>query len=367
MRLNCSWNELFKFSDFSLVEDQVDIEKYDEMLYGYKWKTSGKPFLKVERVSAERCSELHSSNMCDPVAAKEIRRKMKEEGRPIRSGNFLPGEDDIIVENLQNYHKDYPENNPLFMVHSRRSIIKGKRSIVESTLYYSRIAEGLNRTIYDVISRLKYVLFPGMHVTRKGKLSVDETHNLNEMYKKHGPRWKLISTKLGRNEKNLLAQWRHMQATKFGHWDCTEDNLLIESIKLHSDKVEGDLHNCLPWASIAKAVPGRNLVQCRNHWMFKLRHKVFQQEHHFDTLSWSNDQNMELITQICNQNVRFEEDVDFDAIRHYFEKDGFVVSNGQISKQWRQLKMKVNKYLIKSFEEILDEVSEMVVSQITDI
>ena len=349
------------------MEDQPDIvKKYNEMLYGYKWKTKGKPFLKVERVSAERCSVLHGGNSPNPEFAKKIRRRLTEGGCPIRLGKFLPGEDDIIAENLQNYHKDYPENNPLVMLHKGKSI-KGIKSIVDNTLYYSRIAEGLNRTIRAVYLRARYILFPDVYVIRKGRFTANERNNFRQLYKKHGPSWKLIGSKLGRSESGLTSSWLHLQgATKFGHWDPTEDRLLTDSVKKHSNNVETDLHSSLPWISIAKAVPGRSTSQCRTHWMSKLRQNVFQKEHHFDTLSWSNDQNMELITQICNQSVRYEEDVDFDAIRQHLEKDGFVVSNGQISKQWRQLKMKVNKYSVKSFEEILDEVSELVVSQIAD-
>ena len=46
-----------QFSDSSNIEES-DPNKYDELLFNYDWKTRGKEWLKVERVSAERC--LHS-------------------------------------------------------------------------------------------------------------------------------------------------------------------------------------------------------------------------------------------------------------------------------------------------------------------
>ena len=338
------------------------------MLYGYTWKTQGKPWEKVERVSAERCLELHSSNVNDPVTGTKLRRRLKEEGRPLRSGRWLPGEDDILVENLHNYHKDYPDYNPILLLNSTRSNMREKRRIVKETSYNSRIAAGLNRAISDANIRLKYFLFPD-YVTRKGKFTLQETMQIKNLYQKYGSKWKAIGTMLGRSEGGLLTRWRNLQANKFGLWDETEDYLLTEAIKQYVDNTEcadKGLHNSLPWTIIAKAVPGRNIFQCRAHWMFKLRNRVFHEENLFDNITWDNDQKVVLLTQICKQEVMHEEDVDFDIIRKHFEDGGFVVSREQIRRQWQQLKKKVTNYFIKSFEEILDEVSELVVACVTD-
>ena len=206
--------------------------------------------------------------------------------------------------------------------------------------------------------RLKYILFPKL-VLKKGKYSVKEKVHFQKLFNIHGPKWKTISFKLRRNSRGLRRTFDLMQATRFGVWDAQEDQLLIDAVK-HYAKNDKDLHNRLPWVAIAKTIPGRSAIHCRNHWMDKLRNKVLHEESCFQTIDWKNDQNFELVSQICEQNVDKEEDVDFDHIRKHFQKTGFVVTREQVRKQWRQLKTRVKNYYIKSFTEILDEVACLV-------
>ena len=311
--------------------------------------------------------ELHGGNSCDPATSTKLRRRMKEEGRPVRTGKFLGGEDDIIVQNCLNYYEQYPEYNPILLFHSARSSKEHLRA-VRKTFFYARIAEGLNRTSYAVLTRSKYHLFP-VYVTRRGKMLSSEKVHLKKLFQKYGRQWNKIGNIMGRSEKGLVANWPAMLATKFGIWSVLEDHMLTQSIKQYRDNTEAadkDLHNSLPWELIAKTVPGRSGVQCRRHWMHKLRNKLFHEDNLFETVKWEKDQLVELVTQICVQEVRFEEDIDFDIIRTHFQDSGFILSREQIHKQWRQLKLKVKNYYIKSFSEILDEVSEFVVSLVTD-
>ena len=348
-----------QFSDSSnIVEHEPN--KYDELLFSYKWKTRGKEWLKVERVSTERSMELHGGNCCSARAALNLRIRMKEEGHPVRAGRFMPGEDDIIVENVLKYRNEFPAFHPIELLNSAKS--KKQLITAKETSFYSKIAEGLNRTIVDVYYRLKYILFPYYTISRKGTLTSMEIVHLKKLHQKHGSKWTTIGKIMGRNVRSLSKIWQQKQATKFGIWDETEDSLLTRSIKQYRENTESsdkDLHNALQWEIIAKAIPGRSAVQCRNHWLNKLRNRVFKEEKYFETVSWSQDQTIELVSNICQQEVRHEEDVDFDIIRKHFQDAGFVVSRGQIRRQWHTMKIKVKNYLLKSFEEILDEVASL--------
>ena len=313
--------------------------------------------MKEERISYESHQEIHHSNSVSGTASKNVRKRQKELGQPLRKGNWSPGEDDILVENLQGYYKDYPLYNPLLLIHSAKSNSKLLRAAKE-TLLYTRIAEGLNRTICNAYERLRYVLFPKFAL-KKGKFSVEERMQFKKLCFIHGTNWKIISNKIRRTPKGMQHQWQALQVTKFGAWDQQEDKLLVETVK-HLAKNDKDLHNELPWMAIAKCVPGRSALQCRLHWLRTLRNKVLQEESCFQTVDWKDDENFELVSQICGQNVDKEEDVDFDHIRIHFQKTGFVVTREQVRKQWRQLKTKVKNYYIKSFGEILDEVACLV-------
>ena len=248
--LNC------KISDFSQSEEQPS-DRYDDMLYNYVWKTQRKPWKKVERISPERCHEIHCSNSVNSTATTNFRKRLKEEGCPLRSGRWSEGEDDILVTNLQNYHKDNPKFNPILLLHSAKSNRKLMETVKE-TLFYSRIAEGLNRSMYDAHTRLKYCLFPD-YVCKKGKYTLQETMHMKKLYQKHGPKWKTIGSRLGRSERAVGTQWHHLQATKFGHWDETEDYLLREAIKQYVDNTkcaDKDLHNSLTMDNNSKSCSG---------------------------------------------------------------------------------------------------------------
>ena len=289
--------------------------------------------------------------------ARRVREKQKKLGCPLRNGRWSAGEDDILVENLQSYFKDNPIYNPLLLLHSDKYNQKLRRAAKETSLY-SRMVEGLNRTPFEASHRLKYCLFPTFTL-KKGKFSVEETVHFKKLCSIHGRNWKTIGLKLRRNCRGLYRHWQVMQATKFGKWDAEENQLLTEAVKQFAKK-DKDLHNELPWITISKAIPGRNAIQCREHWMYKLRNEILQKDTCLEIISWENHQRFELVEQICRQNVNKEEDVDFDSIRKYFQETGFVVTREQVRKQWRQLKTKVQKYCVKSFSEILDEVACLV-------
>ena len=322
------------------------------------WRLYRKPRNKVSRVSDERDYELHSCNMADPTLASHQLKQMKEEGCPIRSGKWLAGEDRILIKNLRNYRKNYPDYDPIEILHSK--LDQKLKMIVKTTSFYSRIAEGLNRTIYAAFVRLKYVLFPGKDI-KKGKYMFEEKVQLQKLYLLYGPKWTKIGAQLGRSGKSVAVQWANSGKTKTGRWNEAEDEVLLEAVlkfKETNHCVDEDLHDIKEWSKIAKAVPGRNCFQCRAHWMYKLRNQFMCREHDLATIKWGGEEKSKLVKMISDQNVCHEEDIDFDIIRKKFQENGFVVSSLQIRRQWAKLKARVTNYYIRSFEEVLDELSE---------
>ena len=323
------------------------------------WRLYRKPRNRVARVSEERDYELHSRNTTDARLASCQTKQMKEEGRPLRTSRWLAGEDRIVIKNLRNYRKDYPDYDPLEILHSKLDP-KLKR-IVKTTHFYSRIAEGLDRTVCAVFFRLKYVLFPGKDI-KKGKYLFEESVQLQKLYKLYGPNWTKIGAHLGRSDRSVAVKWSFSQKTKTGRWNEAEDAVLLEAVltfKETNQCVDEDLHDIKEWPKIAKAVPGRNSYQCRAHWLFKLRNQFMCRENDLETIKWGSEENSKLVKMISDQNVCHEEDIDFDLIRKKFQENGFVVSSLQIRRQWGKLKARVTNYYIRSFEEVLDELSEI--------
>ena len=287
-----------------------------------------------------------------------IKRSMRAAGEPLRSGKWLAGEDKIVLENIKRYMEDYPSHNPIEMLHTEKN--PELKRVVKSTKFYSRLAEGLNRTIHDVYRRLTQVLLPPQDET-KGKYSESESTQLQKLHQLYGPKWNKIGSKLARSGRSLWTKWTRLQKTKTGPWSDSENALLLEAMETYranNDCCDEGLHDLMPWAEIAAAVPGRNLHQCRQHWLLKLRNQFLSGSSGGERLKWTWETKSKIVELISKQNVGHEEDIDFGLIRKHFESENTFVSNEQISWQWGQLKTKVNNYIVKSFEEILDELTE---------
>ena len=193
------------------------------------WRLYRKPRNKVARVSEERDYELHRHNTTDNILATRQTKQMKEEGRPVRTSRWLAGEDRIVIKNLRNYRKDYPDYDPLEILHSNLRLDPKLKRIVKTTNFYSRIAEGLNRTVHAVFYRLKYVLFPGKDI-KKGKYLFEESVQLQKLYKLYGPNWTKIGAHLGRSDRSVAVKWSFSQKTKTGRWNEAEDAVLLEAV-----------------------------------------------------------------------------------------------------------------------------------------
>ena len=322
------------------------------------WRLYRKPKEKVARVSTERDNELHSCNSPDPRLAAHLIKTMKEQGHPVRTGRWLPGEDRILIKNVRKYRKDNPDLDPIEMLHSK--LDKKLKRIVMNTQFYSRIAAGTNRTVCAAFRRLSYVLFPSKDI-KKGNYMQEESDQLQRLYMLYGPRWKRIGAQLGRSERSVAVKWHNSDRTKTGIWTKDEDEALLQAVKkfLPSDERDNDMHDVKQWSQIAREVPGRNMFQCRIHWLIKLRSTVMCAEHDLETIKWGYKEKVKLLKMISEQTVCHEEDIDFDVLRKKFQKKGFVTSSIQIRRQWRNLKTMVKNYYIKSFEEILDDLSEI--------
>ena len=323
------------------------------------WRLYRKPKEKVARVSAERDYELHSCNSINTRSATNLIRTMKEQGCPVRTGRWMPGEDRILIKNLKKFRKDYPDLDPIEMLHSR--LDKELKGIVRNTNFYSRMAAGLNRTCNAAHVRLTCVLFP-VKDFKKGYYSAEEADQLQRLYTLYGASWNKIGAHLGRSGKSVAVKWTVSGKTKTGKWTVEEDEALLMAVKKYmpsEESVGNKKYDVKQWSQIAREVPGRNAYQCRVHWLLKLRHQVMCAEFDLETVKWGNEEKLKLFKMISEENVRHEEDVDFDEIRKKFEEEGYVSSSLQIKRHWRDLKAKVKNYYIKSFEEILDELSEI--------
>ncbi|RMZ53129.1 hypothetical protein APUTEX25_005118, partial [Auxenochlorella protothecoides] len=102
-----------------------------------------------------------------------------------------------------------------------------------------------------------------------GELSPDQLSLLARLMQRHGPRWKMLAEKMGPgwDRQSLMHAWRrHTQrgslgggtaTPRRGKWTASEDDALQRAIALHGKT----------WVAVARLVPGRSDVQCRERWM----------------------------------------------------------------------------------------------------
>ncbi|KAL6779834.1 hypothetical protein ACKKBG_A13920 [Auxenochlorella protothecoides x Auxenochlorella symbiontica] len=102
-----------------------------------------------------------------------------------------------------------------------------------------------------------------------GELSPDQLSLLARLMQRHGPRWKMLAEKMGPgwDRQSLMHAWRrHTQrgslgggtaTPRRGKWTALEDDALQRAIALHGKT----------WVAVARLVPGRSDVQCRERWM----------------------------------------------------------------------------------------------------
>jgi len=106
------------------------------------------------------------------------------------------------------------------------------------------------------------------------EFNLGELGRLSDLCRIHGTSWKRIAEEFGGgwDADQLMHVWRrHEQRTqgglvaaKVGKWVCEEDELLLKGVALHGRK----------WSLIAKLVPGRTDVQCRERYMNVLNPEV---------------------------------------------------------------------------------------------
>jgi hypothetical protein len=91
--------------------------------------------------------------------------------------------------------------------------------------------------------------------------------NLQNLVLKHGQAWKKIESEFGGDwgAEKLMFIWRkHLQGTgggkvapKKGPWSQEEDNILIKAVAISGKE----------WSKIARLVPGRTEIQCRERYV----------------------------------------------------------------------------------------------------
>ena len=315
---------------------------------------AGWKMAKVERIDEELCRRLHK-NSCNWSTHKIITQMMEEDGTPVRKGPFLKAEDEIINENIEMFKEEYPDIDPIHLL--LLDDPKEKRRIARRTGFYTKLSLGLNRTCYEVHHRLKRVLYADRMVD--GKFTAEEEQKITHLHEVYGNNWNIIESEMGRKSSSLRAKWRNMGGTKRGKWSDEEDKLLIASIEDWKSKmsIEDDesLHSSMPWEEIAKVIPSRNAKQCRSHWQNTLRQPYFVETTNKDKFCWTKENKAELVFNMSAQNVQYEEDVDFDAIRQTFENGGFVISSVHLRRMWQRIKTSIPGNLLMSFEEKLDK------------
>ena len=309
---------------------------------------------KVARIDEELCRRLHK-NSCNWNTHKIITQMMEEDGTPVRKGHFSKGEDEIINENIEMFKEEYPDIDPihLLLLDDRNE----KKRIARRTGFYTKLSLGLNRTCYEVHHRLKRVLYDEYMVD--GKYTAEELQKMTHLHEVYGNNWIIIASKMGRKSSSCRFKWFSMGDVKRGIWSDEEDKLLIASIENWKSEmsIEDDisLHSSMPWQRISKGVPSRNSLQCRQRWLNTLRQSYFVETANKDKLCWTKENKAELVFNMSAQNVQYEEDVDFEAIRRTFENGGFVISSVQLRRMWQRIKTSIPGNLLMSFEEKLDK------------
>jgi len=95
----------------------------------------------------------------------------------------------------------------------------------------------------------------------------ENMENLQNLVLKHGQAWKKIESEFGGDwsAEKLMFIWRkHLQGTgggkvapKKGPWSQEEDNILIKAVAISGKE----------WSKIARLVPGRTEIQCRERYV----------------------------------------------------------------------------------------------------
>jgi hypothetical protein len=96
---------------------------------------------------------------------------------------------------------------------------------------------------------------------KKGEWTPAEDAKLTDTVKKYGNNWVTVATLVpGRTNEQCRSRWvstLDVSNGKKGEWTPAEDAKLTKAVKKHGNN----------WVTIAKLVPGRTNMQCRQRWV----------------------------------------------------------------------------------------------------
>lgn len=150
---------------------------------------------------------------------------------------------------------------------------KGKDGVSAGDRLWTRVAERLHNERAPIACLRRYIALQVSSQRNAAsarefvKQFRDEDYvKLKDLVAKHGSAWKHIAAEFGDGWEamQLMHHWRRLEqrqalgaVPKRGKWSAEEDEMLQKSVALHGRK----------WSKVAKLVPGRTDVQCRERFV----------------------------------------------------------------------------------------------------